>query len=175
MKKLIAVALALAAQAVGAAASPYASCFYEAVDLSGAWEMAYRKKPVAGAKPPEFAGEVVERAVPAYWEDLPQFAKFALPFKPETFPMRKRTHTLIPGQIRGTFLYRRTVELDQTGDAVLAFELVRNNVSVWANGKFVGRHSGFLAPFEMPVPSGALVKGRNEIVMAIDKIGRAHV
>ncbi len=163
--------LAAAAVCVECGAAAHSSCFYDAVDLSGAWEMAYRKKPVAGEALPEFAGEVVERAVPAYWEDLPQFAKFALPFKPETFPMRKRTHTLIPGQIRGTFLYRRTVDLDRAGDAVLAFELVRNNVSVWANGRFVGRHSGFLAPFEMPVPAGALLKGKNEIVMAIDNEG----
>ena len=149
---------------------------YKSVDLSGAWEMAYdAKQPnhwgrtTADEALPKFSGTVVERAIPAYWEDLPQFAQHALKFTPETFPMRKRVHTLIPGQIRGTFLYRRTVELKEAEpNAFLSFELVRNNVRVWVNGKYVGRHCGFLTPFEIAVPDGVLVRGANEIVLAVD-------
>ena len=153
----------------------YETALYESVDLCGAWEMSYDAKlpahavPVADEAVPKFSGERVERAIPAYWEDLPQFAQHALKFAPEAFPMRKRIHTLIPGQIRGTFFYRRTVELKETGpNAFLSFELVRNNVRAWVNGTFVGRHCGFLTPFEVAVPDGVLVKGANEIVLAVD-------
>ena len=152
------------------------TAIYDRVDVCGAWEMSYAAKQPQHAYPtaadevlPRFAGVRVEHAIPAYWEDLPQFAQYALPFKPEAFPMRKRIHTIIPGQIRGTFFYRRTVDLPNIGkNAYLAFELVRNNVRVWVNGRFVGRHCGFLTPFEIPIPDGILARGSNEIVLAVD-------
>ena len=162
------------AVAVCACAAFAAECLpVESVDLSGAWEMAYdpslRDARQKDKKLPEIRGTRIGNAIPAYWEDLPQFARYALPFEPETFPMRKRVHTLIPGQIRGAFVYRRTIRLERVpGAASLAFEIVRNNVRAWINGRYVGRHSGFLTPFEMPVPDGFLRVGENEIVLVVD-------
>ncbi len=162
-----------------AAAFGVETAVYESVDLSGAWEIAYepgvRKVRPTGEQLPNFSGlnvVRVEHAVPNYWEDMPALARWALPYKPYTFPMRERTHTLIPGQVLGIVNYRRTVKLDNVPKgAYLAFQIVRNNVRAWVNGKFIGRHSGFLTPFELSVPDGILRPGENEIVLAIDNKG----
>lgn len=179
MKRLIILVAMSASAAFG-----YEKAIYDAIDLSGTWEMAYegeriqkqKAKLAISEKVPKFEGEVVESVVPAYWEDLPQFAKYAIPFTPEPFPMRKRIHTIIPGQISGAFAYRRTIELKEVKpNAYLAFEIVRNNIQAWVNGKYLGRHSGFLTPFEMAIPEGALVAGKNEIVLLVDNFGAVGV
>ena len=147
--------LVLAATAVSLHAAPgllREHAFYDAVPLDGAWEMAYR--PYAHETPyfPSFAGVVVPNAIPGYLEDMvPAFCAAGMkdefrtnPFHDEVkFPRSGWTPCLTLPDIYGCFYYRRTVDLDRAGRAVLAFEGVRNQVHAWVNGKFAGFHAGF--------------------------------
>ena len=149
---------------------------YDAVPLDGAWEMAYRPYAHESVECPRFAGVTVADAVPGYWEDmLDAFRAAGMKDEFRINPLYGRQTLPITGwaddttlpNISGCFYYRRTVELDRTGVAVLAFEGVRNQVHVWINGRFVAFRAGFSTPFELVVPKGVLVKGRNEIVLAV--------
>ena len=148
----------------------------DAVPLDGAWEMAYRPYAYESVDYPRFEGVRVEGAVPGYWEDMiDAFRAAGMKDEFRINPLYGRQTLPITGwaddttlpNISGCFYYRRTVELDRAGVAVLAFEGVRNQVHVWINGRFVAFRAGFSTPFELVVPKGVLVKGRNEIVLAV--------
>ena len=149
---------------------------YDAVPLDGAWEMAYRPYAHESVDYPRFEGVKVEGAVPGYWEDmLDAFRTAGMKDEFRINPLYGRQRLPITGwaddttlpNISGCFYYRRTVVLDRTDAAVLAFEGVRNQVHVWINGQFVAFRAGFSTPFELNVPKGVLVKGTNEIVLAV--------
>ena len=159
-----------------ASAAVFEHAVYDAVPLDGAWEMAYRPYAHETVEAPRFRGVTVERAVPGYWEDMvPAFRAAGMTdefrpnpfFRTQEFPITGYADdTTVPG-IRGSFHYRRTVDLDRTGPAVLRFEGVRNSVRVWMNGRFTGVHAGFSTPFEMEIPEGTLRPGANEIVLNV--------
>ena len=149
---------------------------YDAVPLDGAWEMAYRPYAHESVDCPRFAGVTVADAVPGYWEDmLDAFRTAGMKDEFRINPLYGRQRHPITGwaddttlpNISGCFYYRRMVVLDRTDAAVLAFEGVRNQVHVWINGRFVAFRAGFSTPFELTVPKGVLVKGTNEIVLAV--------
>ena len=149
---------------------------YDAVPLDGAWEMAYRPYAHESVDYPRFEGVKVEGAVPGYWEDmLDAFRAAGMKDEFRINPLYGRQRLPITGwaddttlpNISGCVYYRRTVVLDRTDAAVLAFEGVRNQVHVWINGRFVAFRAGFSTPFELNVPKGVLVKGTNEIVLAV--------
>ena len=149
---------------------------YDAVPLDGAWEMAYRPYAHESVDYPRFEGVKVEGAVPGYWEDmLDAFRAAGMKDEFRINPLYGRQTLPITGwaddttlpNISGCFYYRRTVELDRAGVAVLAFEGVRNQVHAWVNGAFVAFRAGFSTPFELVIPEGVLKKGVNEIVLAV--------
>ncbi|MBQ6339354.1 MAG: hypothetical protein IJI36_09425, partial [Kiritimatiellae bacterium] len=149
---------------------------YDAVPLDGAWEMAYRPYAHESVDYPRFEGVKVEGAVPGYWEDMiDAFRAAGMKDEFRINPLYGRQTLPITGwaddttlpNVSGCFYYRRTVELDRAGVAVLAFEGVRNQVHVWINGRFVAFRAGFSTPFELTVPKDVLVKGANEIVLAV--------
>ena len=158
------------------AADPFEHCICDSVSLDGAWEMAYRPYEWESIEQPVFKGAIVDGAVPGYWEDMvPAFRTAGIKdefrinplYEVQKFPIfNYASDTTLPN-IYGCFFYRRTVELDRDGAAVLAFEGVRNQVHVWVNGRFVAFRAGFSTPFELAVPAGVLKKGENEIVMAV--------
>ena len=169
--------LAFCVVACGAfAGEVFEHAIYDAVPLDGAWEMAYRPYAHESVDYPRFEGVRVEGAVPGYWEDMiDAFRAAGMKDEFRINPLYGRQTLPITGwaddttlpNISGCFYYRRTVELDRAGVAVLAFEGVRNQVHVWINGRFVAFRAGFSTPFELVVPKGVLVKGRNEIVLAV--------
>ncbi len=149
---------------------------YDAVSLNGSWEMAYRPHAHETVDCPSFTGVRIAGAVPGYWEDMVDaFRAAGMDDAFRVNPLFERQRLPIAGSasdvtlpnIYGCFYYRRTVELDKAGDAVLAFEGVRNQVHVWINGRFVAFRAGFSTPFELTVPQGVLRKGANEIVLAV--------
>ena len=157
-------------------AAVYEHCIYDTVSLNGAWEMAYQPYAHEVVECPEFKGVEVAAAVPGYWEDMvPAFRAAGMKDEFRNNPLFERQRFPITGwasdttlpNIYGCFFYRRTIELDRAGAAVLAFEGVRNQVHVWINGRFVAFRAGFSTPFELAVPEGVLRKGRNEIVLAV--------
>ena len=169
--------LAFCVVACGACAGEvFEHAIYDAMSLDGAWEMAYRPYAHESVDYPRFEGVKVEGAVPGYWEDmLDAFRAAGMKDEFRINPLYGRQRhpitswaddTTLPN-ISGCFYYRRTVELDRTDAAVLAFEGVRNQVHVWINGQFVAFRAGFSTPFELNVPKGVLVKGTNEIVLAV--------
>ena len=174
MKAKAFFASALAAAAC--AAAPFEHCIFDSVKLDGAWEMAYRPYAWESLEQPVFEGCVVENAVPGYWEDMADAFRAAgigdafrinPLYEVQRFPISGYASDTTLPNIYGCFFYRRTVTLDRGGDAVLAFEGVRNQVHVWINGRFAGFRAGFSTPFELAVPVGALRRGENEIVMAV--------
>lgn len=166
----------LAAATIHAAAGARSHLIFDAIPLNGEWEMSYRPHSIETLDYPAFHGVKVADAVPGYWEDMiGEFRAAGMddrfrenPFlAKQTLPTTGWTDdTTLPG-ICGCFLYRRTVELDRDGRALLSFEGVRNQVHVWINGKFVAFRAGFSTPFELEVKEGIIRKGRNEIVLAV--------
>ena len=160
--------------ALAAAIHEHVIC--ERISLDGAWEMAYRPYDCESIAFPSFEGKTVENAVPGYWEDMvPAFRAAGISdgfrinpqYAQQTFPIFNAAEDLTLPNIRGSFFYRRTVEIDRAGRAFLAFESVRNQVHAWVNGVFVAFHAGFSTPFEMEIPKGVLRRGANEIVLAV--------
>jgi hypothetical protein len=149
---------------------------YDSVSLDGTWEMAYQPYAWETVDYPSFTGVPIAKAVPGYWEDMvPTFRAAGMKdefrinplYEKQTFPITGwASDTTLPN-IYGCFFYRRTVVLDKTGPAVLAFEGVRNQVHAWINGKFVAFRAGFSTPFELAIPEGVLKQGVNEIVLAV--------
>lgn len=169
-------AVLCALTALAATATTYEHVFYDAVSLNGAWEMAYRPYAWETVDIPKFQGVVVENAVPGYWEDmLDAFRKAGMRdefrinplHSRQTFPISDYADDMTLPNIRGSFFYRRVVNLSTSGPAVLAFEGVRNQVHAWVNGKLVGFRAGFSTPFELRVPDGVLRPGANEVVLAV--------
>jgi len=176
MKRVIGLFLFCAVAGAALGGSVFEHCIYDAVPLNGEWEMAYRPYAHETVALPEFKGVRVAGAIPGYWEDMvDKFRAAGMEDEFRVNPLFERQHlpivdsasdTTLPN-IYGCFYYRRTVELDRTGDAVLAFEGVRNQVHVWINGRFVAFRAGFSTPFELSVPDGVLRKGANEIILAV--------
>ena len=174
MKKIAGALLVL--QALLLRAALFEHCLYDAVTLDGAWEMAYQPYAWETVDYPSFKGVRIEDSVPGYWEDMvPSFRAAGMKdefrinplYGKQKFPITQWADDTTLPNIYGCFLYRRTVELDRTGPAVLAFEGVRNQVHVWINGRFVAFRAGFSTPFELEIPDGVLKKGVNEIVLAV--------
>ena len=143
MKKFSMV-LVFAAIAAACGGAPYGHCIFDSVPLDGAWEMAYRPYEWESLDQPSFTGKVVKVAVPGYWEEMvPAFRAAGIDDDFRINPLYEVQRLPISGyasdttlpNIYGCFFYRRTVELDRDGAAVLAFEGVRNQVHVWINGR----------------------------------------
>ena len=148
----------------------------DSVSLDGEWEMAYQPYEYERVDYPSFVGVKIAQAIPGYWEDMISAFRAAGmkdEFRPnpwltrQTFPIYGWADETTLPQIHGCFFYRRTIDLDRDGPAVLRFEGVRNQVYAWVNGRYVAFHVGFSTPFELPIPDGFLKKGANEIVLAV--------
>ena len=159
-----------------AGADVYEHAMYDSLPLDGDWEMAYRPYACESVVYPKFTGVTVKNAVPGYWEDMVESFREAgmkdewriNPWHVEQkFPITGWADGTTFPNIYGCFYYRRVLDLDRAGEAVLAFEGVRNQVHVWINGRFVAFRAGFSTPFELMIPEGVLVKGKNEIVLAV--------
>ena len=162
---------------------------YKSIPLDGAWAMAYsenwervicsRSCEGASFRAPEcpvFEGCVIDNAVPGYWEDMKdafRAAGMTNEFRvkkdcgPRTYPIRGWAPDMTLPNISGCFCYRRNIDLVDACDAAISFECVRNRVQVWINGRYVGDHAGYSAPFEISVSKEFLKEGENEIVLAV--------
>ena len=169
----IVTALAMAASVSQCVAE---TCIYDAVPLEGAWEMAYLPEAWTAVACPGVRGVRIENAVPGLWENMvPSFRRAGMKdaFKPnphymkQTYPITGSAKDLTVPGVSGCFIYRRTVRVDRTTGAFLAFDCVRNKVRVWVNGRFAAAREGFSTPFELAVPDGFLRHGDNEIVLSI--------
>lgn len=157
----------------------YEHCLCETLSLDGAWEMSYQpwEYPREVRVVPSFKGVTVAKAIPGYWEDmLPDFraagmrGEFRLHplYEEQTFPISGWAQDTVLPNIYGCFFYRRKVTLSSVpGDAILAFEGVRNQVHVWINGHFAAFRQGFSTPFELAIRKGLLRTGENEIILAV--------
>ncbi len=150
---------------------------YSALSLNGAWRMDYSEDKYLSDTCPEFKGNLVENAVPAYWEDMTEsFQKTSffrsLRINPEygiqRYPIADTCPDMALPNIMGNFFYRRTFLCEGVEkNATLYFGGVMNAASVWLNGTFLGRHEGYSAPFELEIPDGLLVNGENTIVLSV--------
>ncbi|MBR4058947.1 MAG: beta galactosidase jelly roll domain-containing protein [Lachnospiraceae bacterium] len=174
--------------------------------LNGAWEMYYQeekyigtKSPLsdgyedsvadaAGTEPEDRSSNVIENAIPGYWEDMTEAFEEApffreLRINPEyglqRYPMAGSPPDMALPNVVGNFFYRRRFVLSKeaeqdkenfggTADAVvLHFEGVQNAVSAWINDVYLGHHEGYSAPFDMKIPDGVLKDGENTIVLSV--------
>ncbi len=150
---------------------------YSALSLNGAWRMDYSEEKYTSETLPEFKGNLVENAVPAYWEDMTEsFQKTTffrnLRINPEygiqRYPIADTCPDMALPNIMGNFFYKRTFVCEGIEkSATLYFGGVMNAASVWLNGRFLGRHEGYSAPFELEIPEGLLYDGENTIVLSV--------
>ena len=174
--------------------------------LNGAWEMYYQEEKYTGTKSPLSSGfedstvdaagtepedrssNVIQRAVPGYWEDMteafeetPFFRELRInpEYGLQRYPMAGSPPDMALPNVVGNFFYRRKFVLEEgvekdkenfpaEADAVvLHFEGVQNAVSAWINDAYLGHHEGYSAPFDMDIPSGVLRAGENTIVLSV--------
>ena len=165
---------------------------YYSISLNGAWEMQYledrytdTKNPFkytheedpVGTEPEDISNNVIEAAVPRYWEDMTEdfrltsfFSKLRVnpEYGLQSYPIVSYAPDMALPNIMGTFLYRRSFDYSfSAGDTAIHFEGVQNTAYVWINNMFIGFHEGYSTPFEIPIPSGVLKNGRNEIVISV--------
>ncbi len=166
---------------------------YKAFSLNGAWEMhyqeekytdkvnpfkgIYKEEDAAGTEPEDISIDVIENAVPRYWEDMKEDFKVTsffgkLKVNPEyglqSYPIAGNAPDMALPNIMGTFFYRRNFEWDNVeNDAVIHFEGVQNTAYVWINDIFLGYHEGYSTPFDIEIPQGILKDGNNEIVISV--------
>ena len=157
------------------------------ISLNGAWHCDYLggeaytsfEEPLWQERPEAPYGDAVPISVPSYWEDLwDEFRKTALHTRLKTNPMytlqRYPQSGYVPDMVLpnpvGSFFYKRTVTLsaEEAGTAArLSFGGVQNAVSAWVNGRYLGRHEGYSAPFSLDIPSGVLHEGENSLTLAV--------
>ncbi len=166
---------------------------YTSFSLNGAWEMEYqeerytdtespfhrirKQEDAAGTEPEERGNNLIEKAVPGYWEDMTEAFQLApfygkLRINPEygiqRYPMAGCAPDMALPNIIGTFFYRRRFTWESTQQqTTLFFTGVQNTVFVWINDLFLGSHEGYSTPFEMEIPEGMLQDGENEIILSV--------
>lgn len=166
---------------------------YTAFSLNGAWEMKYaeekylckenpfksihKEEDAAGTEPEDITSDIIEDAVPAYWEDMTEKFRFTsffgkLRINPEyglqSYPITGYAPDMALPNIVGTFFYRKKFDYPKESDeAELHFEGVQNTLYAWINDVFVGFHEGYSTPFDIKIPRGVLQKGENTIVLAV--------
>ena len=161
--------------------------------LNGAWEMYYQAekytktesplkgyeaadKDAAGTEPEDMSSQVIECAVPGYWEDMTE-AFSGTPFfrelrvNPEygvqQYPMAGAPPDMALPNIMGNFWYRRGFDWNGANQeeqiVYLHFEGVQNTVAAWINDVYLGSHEGYSTPFDLLVPAEILQKGITKI------------
>lgn len=151
---------------------------YKALSLSGTWEMAYSPdKYLSDEIPTGLDFEEVKKAVPGYWEDMMETFRYTVMWSKfrinplygvQEYPIAGNFPDMALPNIEGNFFYKKTFECDDTkSPATVYFGGVQNAVSVWINGKYLGRHEGYSAEFEFEIPCDLLRKGENEMFMSI--------
>ena len=154
-----------------------------ALSLNGDWEMKYyAQSTYEGEELPDFQGDVIADAVPAYWEDkIDDFrmtpwgrdVRFNPTYTLQRYPMGGYVPDMCLPNPQGCFFYRRSVtvsSLDGVQEARLFIGGAQNRVSAWVNGQYIGTHEGYSASFFLAVPQGVLVEGKNTVVLAVSNM-----
>ena len=150
--------------------------YYEAIPLSGSWKMDYTERNYTSQELPRVNWLSVADAVPGYWEDMELLR--ALPFseplkinpayRPQAYPMEGYCPDMLLPNIVGCFFYQKSFNVpDVSRPAVIHFGGVQSAVSVWLGDRFIGRHEGYSAPFDIEIPEGALKTGENTLTLAV--------
>ncbi len=150
---------------------------YSSFSLNGTWKIAYQEATYEDTSLPSFKGFPLENVVPAYWEDLTEKLRFSpffreLKINPEyglwSYPINHYVPDMALPNIMGNFFYERTFLCENFyGDAEIYFGGVQNSLSLWINGKFLGRHEGYSTPFSIKVPEGVIKDGENTITLSV--------
>lgn len=167
--------------------------FYTSISLNGAWEMQYQEQEyigniapfrysyieedAAGTEPEDISNNIIEDAVPGYWEDMTEKFKFTsffhkLRINPEygiqSYPIIGNAPDMALPNIIGTFFYHRSFNYKNNGQpTAIHFDGVQNTVSVWINDIYLGRHEGYSAPFEIQIPNNVLRSGENVLELSV--------
>ncbi|MBE6595137.1 MAG: hypothetical protein E7644_05000 [Ruminococcaceae bacterium] len=150
------------------------------LSLNGKWKLDYLSdQPYRGeAEPAPTDEDAVCAPVPGYWEDMvalfrttPMHAR--LRWNPlytlQRYPQAGYVPDMALPNPVGCFVYQRSFDLrDITdGKALLRIGGAQNTVSAWINGRFLGRHEGYSAPFAFELPKDTLQRGENRITLAV--------
>ena len=154
--------------------------------LNGAWRLDYLSDQIytedTEPRIPDRSDSAVTALVPGYWEDMGAlFRSTALHTKLRWNPL----YTLqkypqagyvpdmaLPNPV-GCFVYSRTFELADTvegAEVLLSVGGAQNAVSAWINGRYLGRHEGYSAPFVFAVPADCLQTGENRVTLAVSNL-----
>lgn len=151
---------------------------YKSLSLNGTWEMAYDENKYLSEKiPTELEFAEIKNALPGYWEDMIEAFNSTtmlrkLKINPEYGLQRYPISGVLPDMalpnIIGNFFYKKNFKCtDVNSPATLYFGGVQNAVSVWINGKYLGRHEGYSVEFEFNIPKNILKIGKNEVFLSV--------
>ncbi len=150
--------------------------------LNGIWtvdwlsEQPYLDKEEPAVHPS--SGSATPCPLPGYWEDMTDLFRTTalhtkLRWNPlytlQRYPQAGYVPDLTLPNPLGCFACQKTLVLSEAprGEAELSFGGVQNAVSAWINGRYLGRHEGYSAPFSFPVPAGVLTAGENRVTLAV--------
>ena len=154
----------------------------ETLSLNGTWTIDWLSdQPYTETEEPIFhhsSESATPCPVPGFWEDLTDlFRTTALHTKLRWNPLYTLQRYPQAGYVPdmelpnpvGCFVYQKTIVLDKLfdGETELFFGGVQNTVSAWINGRYLGRHEGYSAPFAFCVPPDVLYTGENRITLAV--------
>ncbi len=152
------------------------------LSLNGSWTLDWLSdQPYTGDEEPQIrenSDSAVSCPVPGYWEDLTDlFRTTALHTKLRWNPLYTLQRYPQAGYVPdmslpnpvGCFVYQKNITLGAIpqGEIELYIGGAQNTVSAWINGRYLGRHEGYSAPFGFAIPSEALTEGANRITLAV--------
>ncbi len=139
--------------------------------------MDYNFENYLSKKCPEFNGSLIESAIPNYFEDMkPILMEAEFSERPKInpeynnleYPIKDTCPDMTLPNILGNFFYKKVFDFRSCeGRPFIYFGGVKNAVSVWLNGMYLGRHEGYSTPFELEIPDGVLKEGDNLITLSV--------
>lgn len=151
------------------------------LSLSGIWQADYLSDTpyIQTAEPiicPN-SNSVTQVPVPGYWEDMTElFQKTGLYEKlkinplytDQSYPQTGYCSDMFLKNPVGCLVYEKAFTLAETlPNGHLHIGGAQNAVSAWINGKYLGHHEGYSAPFSFEIPENVLRAGQNRVTLAV--------
>ncbi len=152
------------------------------ISLNGDYIMKYLgEKPYVSKIEPNLDEDafLIKDAVPSYWEDMMDKFKVnsihtVLKYNPsytlQSYPQAGYVPDMCLPNILGSFAYKKTIKINKSllkGSLRLRFGGVQNTISVWLNGKYLGKHKGYSSEFYFDVEYNEITDGENTFVFVV--------
>ncbi|MBQ3219335.1 MAG: hypothetical protein IJB32_01940, partial [Clostridia bacterium] len=152
------------------------------ISLNGDYIMKYLGvKPYVSKREPNLDEDafLIKDAVPSYWEDMMDkfksnsihtFLKYNPSYTLQSYPQAGYVPDMCLPNILGSFAYKKTININKSslkGSLKLRFGGVQNSISIWLNGKYLGKHEGYSSEFYFDVAYNRIMNGENTFVFVV--------